>query len=144
MYKTLAAGTSILDQTATDDQPVTIIRTRGMLNVISDTVVASEQPFGAFGLAVVSDQAVAIGVTAIPTPYTDADSDLWFVHGYFAAPTAFGTSVGFANVSMNVEFDSKAMRRMSQDETVVVVIENGSGAAGALFTFNFALLVKVG
>ena len=28
----------------------------------------------------VSDQAVAVGVSAIPTPVTELSSDLWFVH----------------------------------------------------------------
>jgi hypothetical protein len=115
-----------------------------MIQIISDQNGADEQAFGAYGLAVVSAQAVAIGITAVPTPYTDADSDLWFVHGYWSCPVQFGSSVGFSNISERIDFDSKAMRVVSPDETIIVVIENGHASQGALYTFNIALLSKDG
>jgi len=39
--------------------------------VRSDQFVATEGYEIAIGMAVVSDQALAIGVTAVPTPFTD-------------------------------------------------------------------------
>ena len=143
-FKALAGGAAVLDQSIVTDDPITLIRTRGMIVVQSDQQAGDENPFGAFGICVVSAQAFAIGITAIPTPYTDADSDLWFVHGYFAAPLAFADATGFANVSQRVDFDSKAMRRMSPDEVGVAVIENGTAAEGLSYTFNFAILAKEG
>ena len=61
-------------------RPFTIVRTRFLVSVVTDQVAADELVLGALGMAVVSDQAVAIGVTAVPTPITDMGSDLWFVH----------------------------------------------------------------
>ncbi len=143
-FKAAGAATAVLDQTLASSEPETIVRARGSVCVLSDQNGADEQAFGAYGIAVVSDQAAAIGVTAIPTPYTDADSDLWMVHGYWYCPIQFGDSTGFADVSQVFDFDSKAMRRLSPDETLVMVIENGSAAQGALYSFNAALLLKAG
>ena len=140
-FKALGASTSVIDQSLSGGGLITIVRTRGMIQAISDQEVAAESPFGAFGIAIVSAQALAVGVTAIPTPYTDADSDLWFVHGYWAAPLGFGDATGFANISQRVDFDSKAMRKFSEDEAVVMVIENAT-VVGAEYLFNFAMLFK--
>ncbi len=67
----LAAATAVLDQSINIAEQSTIVRTRGSLFVKSDQVAANEQPFGALGMAVVTDQANAIGITAMPTPTTD-------------------------------------------------------------------------
>ncbi len=65
---------SSLNAAALALRPFTIVRTRGLLIVQSDQVAATEQPFGALGLSVVTDQASAIGISAVPTPITDAGS----------------------------------------------------------------------
>ncbi len=142
-FKALAAATAVIDQNVPGVAPDTIIRLRGMLQVASDQSGANEEPFGAFGIAVVSEQAFAIGVTAVPTPYTDADSDLWMMHGYFAAPIRFNDATGFGNISQRVDFDSKAMRKLNEDETLIIVLENASATDGIRYTFNVAILVKV-
>ncbi len=58
-------------------RPFTILRERNFWFARSDVVTGGEEWGGAVGACVVSDQAVAIGVTAVPTPITDIDSDLW-------------------------------------------------------------------
>jgi len=98
-YTQLAAATAILDQSLAFEQPNTIIRVRGSISVLSDQEAQSERPFGAYGFAVVSDQALAIGVTAVTTPMADAISDLWFVHGFFYAPMNRSSSGGPNNIS---------------------------------------------
>ena len=75
-----AALVASLNATALALRPFTIVRTRGTLAVYSDQVIASETARSAMGLAVVSDQAAAVGITAVPTPITDQDSDLFFVY----------------------------------------------------------------
>jgi hypothetical protein len=50
--------------------------------ISSDQFAQSESQIGAIGLAVVTDQAVGIGVTAVPTPITDLSSDSWFLHRF--------------------------------------------------------------
>ena len=145
-WTALAAATAILDSTFTvgSDSPETIVRIRGSFDVQSDQLAAQEEPFGAIGIAIVSDQAVAIGVTAIPTPYTDAVSDLWMLHEFWSAPMTFGVDArGIAKIDQLLVLDSKAMRRISEDETLIVVVENGSAAAGAEYRLDLRILAKV-
>jgi len=60
-------------------RPFTIIRTRMELLVVSDQEVASEVQVGGIGVSVVSNQASAIGVSAVPTPITDIGSRLLLI-----------------------------------------------------------------
>ena len=125
-------------------RPFTIIRTHIHLWLRSDQAAAQEFQRAALGAAVVSDQSVAIGVTAVPTPITDSDSDLWFLHQFWAAPVRIGTdATGIYRAAYQVEFDSKAMRRLTGDESIVVVVENGSAANGAQYNLSFRMLLKV-
>ena len=55
-------------------RPFIVVRVRGVYAAVSDQVVTSEDYSGVLGHIVVSDQAVAIGVTAILTPTTDSGS----------------------------------------------------------------------
>jgi len=48
-------------------RPFTVVRTRGSMFLETDQQAASEFYQAAIGCCVVSDQAVAIGVTAVPT-----------------------------------------------------------------------------
>ena len=140
----LAAGAAVLDQSLVFiTEPITVIRTRGIITVSSDISTQSESPFGALGMAVVSEEALAIGVTAMPTPISNSSSDLFFLHQYFAAPQDSGSDIGFANISQTFAFDSKAMRKISPDENLVVTVENASGVHGLEFILQFRTLIKL-
>ena len=143
-YTALAAATAVLDQSFVVDgtDTETILRVRGSASFVSDQTAQTERAFGAYGFCIVSDQAFGIGVTAIPSPMADADSDLWFVHGYWYAPIAVGSSASIANISHTFEFDSKAMRKITADETLVVMVENASASHGCLFSLNARILAK--
>ncbi len=54
-------------------------RTRGWFWVASDQVSAMEYVAVAFGMAVVTDAALAAGAASIPGPSTDLNDDVWFV-----------------------------------------------------------------
>ena len=138
----LAAATSIFDLafTTTGDRPETMARLRGLLTVMTDQFTATESPFGAVGMCVVSDEAAAVGITAMPKPYTDAESDLWLFHQYWSAPVSAPTAVGMNNVAVQYLLDSKAMRKVNEDETLVGIIQNGSAANGALFRWDIRIL----
>ena len=119
----LAGSTAVLDSTAV---PVvegeTIIRMRGQILVGSDQKVATEPWTGAVGALVASDQAVAVGVGSLPTPYTDQDSDLWFMHQFWGGVFRHNSSVGTeAQVLSRFEFDSKAMRKMMTGTTLCII-----------------------
>ncbi len=145
---TLAAGASVLFASLTTAElalrPFTVVRTRGLLSVESDTIIASEFGHGALGFAVVSQQAVAAGVGSVPTPTLEAESGLWFVHQYWSHVVKINASpVSRTEPSQSMfEFDSKAMRKVDQGQDIVVVLENGSGTAGVNFILNFRMLIK--
>jgi len=140
----LAASAVTLDQSfvSISGEPFTIMRTRGILTIESDQFAATENPFGAMGMAVVSEEALAAGVTAVPQPYSNSESDLFFVHQFFWSQFVFGDATGFSTDAHSFEFDSKAMRKVQPEERIVVVLENGSNAFGLNFLLNFRMLMK--
>ncbi len=78
---------------------------------------------GAVGRCVVSDQAAAIGVTAVPTPITDQDSDLWIMY-----EQQFGRFGGTAveEVGKLMQIDSKGMRKVDDGQDLITVFETGA------------------
>jgi len=124
-------------------RPFTVVRTRGLVYVRSDQTANTETPFGAFGLAVVSEQASAIGVTAVPTPITDESSDLWFLYQFVATGLQVSSAVGIPGPANVYEFDSKAMRKVEDGQDVISVFENGSSADGLSYIAKFRFLIKL-
>ena len=127
-------------------RPFTIVRTRFLVGIVSDQLAASETQVGALGMAVVSDQAVAVGVTAIPTPVTDMASDLWFVHQLLYNEFTFASGVGFNEDGLHqYEIDSKAMRKVDigQDLVIVGELSGASSTGGFNLTVGGRMLVKV-
>ena len=114
--------------------PLTVRRTFGILNWRSDQTVLDERPMGAFGMCIVSEDAFAVGASALPGPFTDAESDLWFVHQFlFAAFEQAGTVDGFESAAgQSYAINSKAMRKLTTDERIVMVMENGHSSQGAV------------
>ena len=121
----------------------TLIRTRGLLTIMSDQVTTQERQMGAVGIAVVTAQAESVGITAIPHPDTDAAWGGWLWHTYFARQMEFVTGAGFdPNWVQNIVIDSKAMRKVDEDERIVVVVENSS-PHGMLINTSMRVLSKV-
>ena len=126
--------------------PFTVVRTRGLIQFRTDVDPApSEAPQAVYGHCVVSTQAVAIGITALPTPLTDAFSDLWFVYESLAlAYIDAGTAVESFQSDRLFPFDSKAMRKVEDGQNVVSVAENGSvTGAGCIVAAHFRQLIKL-
>jgi len=109
-------------------RPFTVVRHRLNWFVRSDVVTGGEAYGGSIGGCVVSDQAVAIGVTAVPTPITDQGSDLWYfydqLYGRFA-----GTQV--EEVGARKDIDSKAMRKVEEGQDMIIVLETPAAALTA-------------
>ncbi len=146
---TLGAGsTAVLSNVMTAAElalrPFTVIRTLGIFQMESDQSAANELAHAGFGACVVSDQAVAIGVTAVPTPMTDRVSDLWFmfVEGFnsflFADATGFASNAGFQTT-----FDSRAMRKVEEGAQIVFVKETSAISTGAVVRTAGRVLVKL-
>jgi len=105
----------------------TVVRVRGILSIKSDQIASAENQIGAYGIGVVSAQAEALGITAIPHPSTDSSWGGWLFHQYFANALELATAVGFVtNKCVVTTIDSKAMRKVGDEERLVFVIENSA------------------
>ncbi len=140
-----AAGTQVLigvlNAAALALRPFTIVRTRGTWLVTSDQNAATESYFGNLGIAVVSEQAAAVGIGALPTPATERGSDLFLLLETWAG--FFRFSAGSAVSEMPREFDSKAMRKVNEAEQVAIVIEAGTLGSGIDVQVVGRMLVKL-
>ncbi len=140
----VAAATKVLLATqSTTLDTETIRRTRGLIAWRSDQVVADEAVMGAFGMCVVSADAAAAGVASVPGPFTDPGSDLWFVHQFMYDRLEFQSGTGVsAGFTTHVQYliDSSAMRKVTDEERLILVVENGHASNGATFSFNIRFL----
>ncbi len=127
---------------ALGDRPFTIVRTRAMLHVLSDQAAVTESPFGAIGAMIISDQASAVGITAIPDPVANSDAP-WFLWEPWSLQFNFLSSVGFdANAGYSRMIDSKSMRKVNDNEDLAIVATN-SVAEGAIVRFIGRMLIKL-
>jgi len=143
---TLASAAAITHTMSTAEKakrPFTVLRTRIELNFRSDQTGALETQLGAFGLCVVTDQAVGIGVSAVPTPATDIESDAWFVHQVLLNEFLFITGAGIAeNAGRRYVIDSKAKRKVNDDEQVIIVAENLGAGGGQVLSIGGRILIQ--
>ena len=112
---------------------MTLVRTRGDLSLFLSIATDVGGYHGAFGIAVASAPAVVAGILSVPTPITEEDWDGWLYHRYFscfaggaiAAATAAqqADQVNATSAALHFEVDSKAMRKLSVDESVYAAIE---------------------
>ena len=124
-------------------RPFTVVRTRFQLFTRSDQQSASEDQLSAMGIAVVSDEASAVGVTAVPTPITEMGSDLWFVHKVLMGSFFAADATGLGNRGFPYEVDSKAMRKVDIGQDLVVVAEFSGAGLGSVMFVGGRMLVKL-
>ena len=125
-------------------RPWTVVRARGYWSIESDQTAAAELQGAHLGMAIVSDQAVAIGVTAVPTPTTDAASDLWFVYETLLSSMNAGAGDGQVR-DKSTDYDSRAMRKVEDGSQLVVVVEteSGAGTSGVVIRHFARILIKL-
>jgi len=142
-----AASTAVLSQSLDSAEkalrPFTVIRTRILWFVRSDQFATTENFSCAFGMAIVSDQAVAIGVTAVPTPDTDRSSDLFFAFDDVAGRLARASDVGFRELGTQRIIDSKAMRKVEEGNDLIIVQESTAISAGVESYVAGRVLIKL-
>jgi len=146
---TLAAANSagrflVLNAAALALRPFTVVRTRLSFFARSDQTGALETWQVAIGAAVVTDQASAIGVTAVPTPFTDLGSDSWFVHQIVTGVFLFISGVGVHPTGGRIiDVDSKAMRKVEDGSDINFTAENSGISAGTTIVTAGRMLVKL-
>ncbi len=139
----IAAQINLLNAAALALTPFTIVRTRLVWKVNSDQTGVAENYMAAIGFAVVSTQATAIGVTAVPTPFTDLGSDLFFVHAIQMGQFGFVSGVGLFIPPEGREVDSRAMRKVEEGQDLSVTIENSGISLGTDVRVAGRFLIKL-
>ena len=129
-YVSVATGGTSLINNAVFEEPITVIRTRGHVAVRPTVYSANIDIVGAMGLAVVSREAFDAGVASIPAPFDDADWGGWFVWRSFSFRFQVqGTSdADLLPGGIELEIDSKAMRKITPNEALVTIAQSQVGA----------------
>ena len=123
-------------------RPFTIIRSRIDVLFQTDQLAVSETPTGALGKVVVTEKAAAAGVASLPAPLAEVDAD-WFVYQGMSSSFMFASSVGLdGNGGMHYIIDSKAMRKVGNDDQVVTMFE-ARNAGGAIMNLEGRTLIKL-
>ncbi len=124
-------------------RPFTIVRNHVFFRVSSDQSATPELYLAAIGFAVVTSQALAIGVTAVPTPFTDQVSDAFFVWGQLGGTIDVATAVGKTELGKDMQIDSKAMRKVDDGFDVAISVETAPIGEGADVVKSGRMLIKL-
>ena len=117
------------DPTAAGLPRPTVVRTRGSVAIAPVIGIAADVDIvGAYGLAVVSENAFGQGVSAIPQPFDDANWDGWFVWRSFSIRFESNSALTAHINQLVQEVDSKAMRKMGDGDRVVLIAQSQVGA----------------
>ena len=119
-------------------RPFTIVRSRGFLFAWSDQVSVLENFDVGYGACVVTDQASAIGVTAVPTPTTDNDSDAWYIYERLLGTTNASPTDAAGGIQRVI--DNKAMRKVEDGFDFIEVAENPIATGVSLHSFVRTLI----
>ncbi len=138
---TITAKT-LLTTLSGQDLDLTIRRNLVDLFVVSDQTVATESYGGVIGIVIVTDVAAAVGVTAVPGPVTNPDAD-WLLYGAFFGRFLFSNSAIRGEQPGHFHYDSKAMRKLNQDETVAFVVEPHAGSSGLIMDVSWSELLSL-
>ena len=140
---TATGGTflGLLNVAALALRPFTIVRTHLSGILFSDQAAAIETQVAGIGLSVVTDQAAAVGVTAVPTPITDLGSDQFFAHKLIWARESSLTDR--TNPAVNWSLDSKAMRKVKESDDMAIVAEFSGAGQGLILGAGGRILIKL-
>ncbi len=124
-------------------RPFTIVRTHLEVRFATDQQVASEDIAGAVGMCVVNQAAQTQGVGSVPTPITESGADVWYLHQWMISGVAFSAGGFFALDGITFSLDSKAMRKVNNDETSILVVEGASQGEGSIISVAGRQLIKL-
>ena len=147
----VAVNSSVVFPTGSQatESGLTIVRIRGSAFFHLASVDAVDGGFArvGFGICIVSENASAVGITAIPTPLTDVGWDGWMYHRLFAliAGIPITDLGGMVGPNFRFDIDGKAMRKEKETDVVVGVVEyqQEQGTADARGYLDTRLLVKL-
>jgi len=128
-----------------EQRPFTIVRTRGFISLASDQDSAAEAYDAGIGMAIVQRTATNIGVTAVPTPLTDLSSDAFFMLELMGGLFTFVSGVGVDAQGLGAarKYDSRAMRKVADEEDIAVTIETSGISLGCTLYHVGRVLIKL-
>ncbi len=119
-----ASGVSIIGAGLTPLEKLTLVRTRGIIDIHLGSATSDGDGYmGAFGICRVAEAAFDIGITALPTPVTEANWDGWFYHTYFSVHRDAGGVENAGSSHFRDMIDGKSMRIFAPEDIFVAVME---------------------
>ncbi len=128
---------------------LTIARIRGEVLLFLGAVTSALDGFQSYalGLGIVSTAAFTAGVASVPSPLTEIDWEGWLWHHSGAAiqQKAGAEDITDPSNSVRIAIDTKAMRKVDSDETLIGVVELGTeiGTASLQFSARTRMLVML-
>ena len=104
---------------------LTVARIRGLLSFVQTVTTAAGDGFvGAVGIGITTNDATAIGATAVPGPITEMDWDGWLWHQFFDTRENVASGAAVDGISsLQYAIDSKAMRKLDENMAIFAMIE---------------------
>ena len=102
----------------------TITRSRGSFGIRPASAGTDQAIIGVLGICVVTTVAFTAGVASVPGPFSDAGWNGWFVWEPFSNFLEVTTDIGRFLGSWERLVDSKAMRRIGDEDTMITVVES--------------------
>ncbi len=121
-------GATTIISSASFEQVSTVMRTRGQVSIIPQDPSADLNIVGAYGACIVSTDAFTAGVASVPAPFDDADWGGWYVWRSFGYRLEVADNTGKNFINWTQEIDSKAMRKITPNETLIFVAQSQVGA----------------
>ncbi len=123
------------------DVTVTRVRGAGFLRATSDGVADHEM---VLGIIVITQQAFTVGGTSVPDPDQDNADWLWWNQVY-SVPAFQEDSAGVSriiNLPTMFEIDSKAQRKMNEENQTLVLVIKNAGSVTIQFGMRLRSLLK--
>lgn len=136
-FTSVAAGAGVaatLIQLTDNASDLTLMRIRGLVTIAP----GNAESWGAIGIIKLPDSVT----TQFPGPWTGGGYD-WIWHHYWAQSPTQLTAVGLEQLSIPIEIDSKAMRRLDDNEYLALIVEN-QGTGSITFNYGVRQLIKAG
>ena len=140
-----ASATAILGSGVSPTSRFTIIRIHGYLQLALTAADAALSGFNwAFGLGIVTSDAFAVGVTAVPNPFDDADWPGWMWHQQGSLISLTGTIGSSQDAIQGMPIDVKSSRKLRLNEIVFASLQVGEiGTATMQARFGSRMLSKL-
>jgi len=146
-FSNVTSGASAINQSfdpgANGLPKPTVTRVRGIISIKPQVFAADLDMSGAYGICVVSDEAFTAGAASIPRPFDDAGWDGWLLWGAFAMRLEIvGAGDDFFPANITQEIDSKGMRKVTDNETIVFMVESEAGAISVSWQARMLLMLS--